>query len=310
MCTYNGEKYLREQLDSILSQTYPIKEIIIQDDVSTDSTVAICEEYAAKHDNIRLYINKENAGVNVNFRTACQRATADFIAISDQDDVWFPTKIEKLVSAIGDHAAAFSPHLRGEDLQHSYVVSPAYKLPALIFGGFQGHTMMVRRELAQRDDTWTPRVVYDWCLCTKAWSMGGIVKVDEPLGWHRQHSDEFCVKLHKKYMVHGSHLTWQPYIYGFQKFRQLQQFDNWKEFYGKIFQDTSGGKDPLAHQLAGLMLRRGLFPTLRLCLLTMKHRKELYNRTKNGSKGIMGIVRGFALPFIFAYYDPHFYYTR
>ncbi len=310
MCTYNGEKYLREQLDSILNQTYPIMEIIIQDDVSTDSTVAICNEYAAKHDNIRVYINKENAGVNVNFRTACKRATADFIAISDQDDVWFPDKIEKLVNAIGSHAMAFSTHLRGEDMDHCHVVAPAYTLPAIIFSSFAGHTTMVTRELAQADDTWTERIIYDWCLCSKAWSRGGIVRVEEPLGWHRIHSEEFCAKRNKEYNVPDKRLTWQPYVQGYKKFRQLQLLDNWKEFYGKIYHDTSDGQDALAHTLAGLMLRRGFLSTMRLCLLTMKHRRELYQRTKNAPKGLMGLIRGFGLPFIFAYYNLDFYGKR
>lgn len=48
MCTYNGEKYLRQQLDSILAQTYPIQELIVQDDCSTDTTLAILQEYEAK----------------------------------------------------------------------------------------------------------------------------------------------------------------------------------------------------------------------------------------------------------------------
>lgn len=48
MCTYNGEKYLRQQLDSILAQTYPIQELIVQDDCSTDATLAILQEYEAK----------------------------------------------------------------------------------------------------------------------------------------------------------------------------------------------------------------------------------------------------------------------
>lgn len=59
MGTYNGEKYIREQLDSILSQTYSIKEIIIQDDGSTDGTVRICEEYAEIYSNVLFLETRE-----------------------------------------------------------------------------------------------------------------------------------------------------------------------------------------------------------------------------------------------------------
>ena len=67
MCTYNGEKYIREQLDSILRQTYPIEKIYIQDDCSTDKTVEIIKEYAEKHSNLFYKINKAQLGVNQNF---------------------------------------------------------------------------------------------------------------------------------------------------------------------------------------------------------------------------------------------------
>ncbi len=77
MCTYNGEKYLREQMDSILAQTYPIHEIIVQDDRSTDGTVALLRQYAARVPQMRVYVNGRNLGFNRNFHTACLRATAD-----------------------------------------------------------------------------------------------------------------------------------------------------------------------------------------------------------------------------------------
>ena len=58
ICTYNGAKYIREQLDSIVNQTYPIFELIIQDDSSTDETISICREYAEKYSFIKPYINE------------------------------------------------------------------------------------------------------------------------------------------------------------------------------------------------------------------------------------------------------------
>ena len=97
MCTYNGEKYIREQIDSILNQTYPIYELIIQDDCSTDGTVSIINEYVNKFSNVQLYINEKNLGFNTNFESVAMKAHGDFVAISDQDDVWMPNK---LISAI------------------------------------------------------------------------------------------------------------------------------------------------------------------------------------------------------------------
>lgn len=123
MCTYNGEKYLRQQLDSILAQTYPIQELIVQDDCSTDATLPILQEYEAKVPFMQVIENTHNLGFNLNFKTTCMRATADLIAISDQDDVWMPEKIQKQVQAIGDYNLCFSAHLRGERMETAHIVS-------------------------------------------------------------------------------------------------------------------------------------------------------------------------------------------
>ena len=86
MATYNGEKYIREQIDSILGQSYPVYELVIQDDCSTDSTLAIAEDYARRYPNVKVFENQRNLGFNLNFQIACMRATGDFVAISDQDN--------------------------------------------------------------------------------------------------------------------------------------------------------------------------------------------------------------------------------
>lgn len=107
ICTYNGEKYIAEQIDSILSQTYTLNEIIIQDDCSTDNTFNILERYSNKNNRIKIFRNDKNIGFNSNFKSAVKRAKSDFIAIADQDDIWYSEKIAKQVTAIGDHDICF-----------------------------------------------------------------------------------------------------------------------------------------------------------------------------------------------------------
>lgn len=68
MCTYNGEKYLREQMDSILAQTYPIYEFIVCDDSSKDHTMDILQEYASRYDFIKVFQNQPNKGCNPQIR--------------------------------------------------------------------------------------------------------------------------------------------------------------------------------------------------------------------------------------------------
>ena len=73
------------------------------------------KEYAQKHPFIKLYVNEHNLGFNQNFKSVAMKATGDYVAISDQDDIWFPEKIEKQVQAIGDHDICCSPCLKGSE---------------------------------------------------------------------------------------------------------------------------------------------------------------------------------------------------
>lgn len=99
--TYNGEKYLEEQLNSILNQTYKNIEIVIRDDGSKDSTVDIIKKYQEKYDNIIL---KEgtNVGFIKSFFQLLTLANADYYAFCDQDDSWIENKIELAVNALNE----------------------------------------------------------------------------------------------------------------------------------------------------------------------------------------------------------------
>lgn len=100
VATYNGEKYLCPQIDSILSQIHQNDEIIISDDGSTDSTIEILERY--KDERIKIFINKGRHGVNANFENALSNASGEYIFLSDQDDVWLPGKVEACMNALKD----------------------------------------------------------------------------------------------------------------------------------------------------------------------------------------------------------------
>jgi glycosyltransferase involved in cell wall biosynthesis len=98
MCTYNGEKYIKTQLESILNQTVAIDEIIICDDGSNDKTIAIVAQIQFENPNkIYLYQNPVNLGSNKNFEKAISKCTGDYIFLSDQDDLWKKQKVEKII---------------------------------------------------------------------------------------------------------------------------------------------------------------------------------------------------------------------
>lgn len=100
MCTYNGEAYLREQLDSILAQTVPPDELIVCDDASTDGTVGIlCSFKEICSFPVTIIVNKHTVGVCKNFENAIGHCSGDIIILADQDDVWLPFKIESIITA-------------------------------------------------------------------------------------------------------------------------------------------------------------------------------------------------------------------
>lgn len=100
IATYNGEKYLKEQLDSILNQTYKDIRIIISDDCSKDSTANILKEYKQKDSRIELYLQEKNLGVVKNIEFLLSKVKNELYMLSDQDDVWLPKKVEKSVEKL------------------------------------------------------------------------------------------------------------------------------------------------------------------------------------------------------------------
>lgn len=108
LCTYNGSKYLKQQIDSILNQQGIIPtEIIICDDKSVDDTLNIITEYKTLYPNIfTIYCNELNVGSTKNFEKAISLCTGDYIFLSDQDDMWKNNKIQKILEVFDNYPDA------------------------------------------------------------------------------------------------------------------------------------------------------------------------------------------------------------
>lgn len=105
ICTYQGAAYVSAQVQSILAQTYPLHEIIALDDASTDNTYALLQDLASKDTRIQLYRNENNIGYNANFEKGIRMASGEYIAIADQDDIWEPEKISKMMNTLQPETA-------------------------------------------------------------------------------------------------------------------------------------------------------------------------------------------------------------
>lgn len=104
LCTYNGESFIREQLESILNQTMAVDEIIVCDDMSTDKTLDIVEQIKSSTTvPIHLHQNDKQLGAQNNFQQAVNLCHGDIIFLSDQDDIWMPEKVQTIVSYFSEN---------------------------------------------------------------------------------------------------------------------------------------------------------------------------------------------------------------
>ena len=203
MCTYNGERFASEQLYSILNQSYPLHEIIIVDDCSTDNTFKIVEAIAKENNLIRLYKNSSNIGYNKNFEKALLLAGGDLIAISDQDDIWDTKKIETLIERSTEHTLLI--YCNSVRFKDQLPVAPkADKMITPVTGSnpyhlairntVSGHAMIIKKELLQLALPFDPNVYYDWWLAIVALCNGGIQHVPLTLVYQRAHDNNITLK--------------------------------------------------------------------------------------------------------------------
>ncbi len=204
LCAYNGAPYISEQLDSILSQTYANIEVIVIDDCSSDNTVAILEEYS-RLGKIKLYLNSENKGVNWNFYYGLSLASGCYIAPSDQDDIWLPTKIEMLVNNIGGSTLIYCDSYISDsyakkfyDLvsERSHFLEGNDVLNILMLNCVAGHAMLFDRRLLDFFETPSRGngIYYDHWLTFMAMCIGSIAYIKEPLVIFRRHQTAVTVK--------------------------------------------------------------------------------------------------------------------
>ena len=110
MAVYNGAKYIREQLDSILEMMTDDDEIIISYDDSKDNTWNIITEYSQQDKRIKVYKNELNKGTGGNFQNAINHCKGEYIFFADQDDVWINDKINVVINELKKSDKAFAVH--------------------------------------------------------------------------------------------------------------------------------------------------------------------------------------------------------
>ena len=208
LAVYNGEKYLNEQIESILSQSFTDFKIIIRDDGSSDKSPAIIEYYCKKYPQKIFSLDGEPTGSAAkNFAALLNACDEDYIMFCDQDDVWLPNKIEKTLEAMKlAENGEKTPTLVHTDLkvvdQKLNIISPSFfnfqklkqgkvTLPRLLVQNYvTGCTVMINRELKQKCGKIPPNcIMHDWWLALVAVIFGKLVCVEDATMLYRQHSD-------------------------------------------------------------------------------------------------------------------------
>ena len=192
LCTYNGEKFLQEQMDSILAQTYQKLEIIVVDDCSTDETIDIVNVYAEKDSRIKLFRNEVNLGFNKNFERALGLTSGEYIAICDQDDIWLPQKLQRLLDNIKNNWLIFSNSsyvggLKQGKLLNKFKLPESYK-GILLRNHVTGHTSIMHRDFLNCVLPFPKAGYYDWWMGFVASYHHKIAFLDEVLTLYRVHA--------------------------------------------------------------------------------------------------------------------------
>lgn len=196
MPTYNGARFLRDQIGSILAQTVTDFELLAIDDGSSDATLSILDDVARRDSRVRRLPSGGNRGQNRRLVELLAVASGEFVAIADQDDVWQPDRNEKLLDVIDDRvlACARSQLIDGEGADLGLSILEAKGVDAAAIGPLRGlfeplvsaHAAIFRRSWIDMAAFYGP-LPFDLALGVEALFSGGLVYVDDAVVRHRIH---------------------------------------------------------------------------------------------------------------------------
>ena len=205
MATYNGEKFIQEQIDSIIRNISENDEIIISDDGSTDATLDILHRYAEQYNNIH-FIQGPGKGVVKNFEFAINQAKGEFIFLTDQDDIWEINKVEKVLDCFDKKNCKVVVHDatiidgNGKLLKESFFAyrgSKAGVIKNFVKNSYVGCCMAFKKEILA-DVLPIPNQIemHDWWIGMISETEHGSVFIDDSLIRYRRHGNNVSRMYH------------------------------------------------------------------------------------------------------------------
>lgn len=205
LCTYNSSRFLQEQMDSLLRQTYQDWKLYVRDDQSEDDTVAIVQGYAANDQRIIMMDDHEKRGAKNGFMWLLSHVEADYYLFCDHDDIWEPTKIAASI-ALMEQTESATPAIVCSDLTiidaASHPTASSFwqqrhfskallndKYFHLVFNNIPGCSMLINNAAKQCSLPYSPDIeMHDaWIAASVLWHDGRILTVDEPQIRYRIH---------------------------------------------------------------------------------------------------------------------------
>lgn len=239
LATYNGEKYIREQLESIINQDKKVDEIIVFDDASTDATLEIINKIKQKNDiNIIIKKNTNNFGYIKNFRNAIQECSGDYIFIADQDDIWEKNKVSRMIDIMQKNnidilASDYqmideSGNVLKENRFRKYNVDKnikKIKYASLLFGNkMPGCTYCFTKKLRELYLAKTKnQIIHDYALSLIGSITSGFYVTDEKLIKYRIH-DKNVIGVRKKEDVAEVNIKVKKTPYLWQYIKQYSEY--------------------------------------------------------------------------------------
>lgn len=195
LATYNGEKYIKEQLDSILSQLSENDEVIVSDDSSSDKTVEIIKAY--KDNRIKMFENQKFKSPIFNFENALKHASGDIMVLSDQDDIWQDNKIETIKKHMQEYDLVLSDAVIIDE--HSNILQESfYKLNGsrngliknIIKNSYLGCTMAFNKKILAKSLPFPKDLpMHDWWIGLVCEIYGKVYFIEDKLISYRRHGN-------------------------------------------------------------------------------------------------------------------------
>ncbi len=248
LCTYNGARFLRQQLDTLLNQSFKQLEIIIVDDASTDNTFSILKEYQKKDGRIQLFTNETTLGFNKNFEKALSLTTGTWVAIADQDDIWHLQKIEHMLNTWNGQSQLM--HCSSKKFTAESNINFAEKPSIIGFSGTataalafrnttEGHNILVKRSFLEKMLPFPEATFYDWWLGINASIYSSVQWVPEVFVWRRIHDANAYEKKTQPFM--NETLVWKQHLHAFSAIKGIRQTD--KELIDTCISHMNGNTD-------------------------------------------------------------------